>query len=247
MVKERISLTLDSDVVERLDRQLEREGIDNRSRGVERFLRDYLAQDAVDTALVLGGGRDSSCLVKLNGTPVIEHALDHLRDAGVERIYVATADPAVRDALDDEDVEILFEEEPRGTGGSLRTVADRVDDTFLVMNGDVLCEVDIEDMYRAHQDGDGIATVALTTVEDASAYGVIRMKGSRIVGFREKPEDSSSHLVNAGVYLLDPSFLDRVPVEQEEREVDIETVFEQVADEGLLNGYVYEGEWKEVG
>ncbi|MDY6766001.1 MAG: sugar phosphate nucleotidyltransferase [Candidatus Nanohaloarchaea archaeon] len=247
MVKERISLTLDSEVVEQLDQRLEKEGIDNRSRGVEEFLQDYLADDTATTAVLLGGDRDSSCLIELNGTPVIRHALDHLREAGIEDIYITTADPDVRDWAQDEDVTVVFEEEPQGTGGSLRTVAGSVEDAVLVMNGDVLCEVDLADMYQAHQDGDGIATVALTTVTDASAYGVIQMKGNRIVGFEEKPDESSSHLVNAGVYLLDPAFLDRIPDAAEQDVVNLETLFEQIAGEGQLNGYVYEGEWKEVG
>ncbi len=247
MVKERISLTLDSEVVEQLDERLEAEGIDNRSRGVERFLRDYLQQDAVDTALVLGGGEDSACLININGKPVIEHTLEHLRDSGISNIFVATADPAVRDRLETHDVEVVFEDDPLGTAGSLREIADAIDDTVAVMNGDVVCEVDFEDMYQAHRDGDGIATLALTTVKDASGYGVIRMKGNRVVGFKEKPDESSSHLVNAGVYLLGPEFLDRIPPEEEQQEVDIEAVFETLAAEEQLNGYVYDGEWKEVG
>ncbi len=246
MVKERISLTLDSEVVDKLDRRLERDGIDNRSRGVEKILQEALEREAVSTAVVLGGGVDSSCLIPVNGKPVIQHAIDHLRDAGVENIFVPTADPAVRDEVDDR-AEILMEEEPRGTGGSLRDVADAVDDTFLVMNGDVLCHGDIGDMYQVHREGGGIATVALTTVDETSQYGVIRMKGNQIVGFEEKPEESTSHLVNAGVYLIEPAFLDRIPSVEEEPEVDIESIFEDVAEEGLLNGYVYEGEWRDVG
>ncbi|MDY6768729.1 MAG: sugar phosphate nucleotidyltransferase [Candidatus Nanohaloarchaea archaeon] len=248
MVKERISLTLDSDIVERLDRQLEKEGIDNRSRGVEQFLEDYLAQEAVSTALVLGGGEDSSCLIPINGKPVIDHTIDHLQANGVDDIIVATADPDVEEHVAGRDgVDVMFEDEPLGTGGSLREVGEAIEDTFLVVNGDVLCEVDIGDMYEVHRKEGRIGTVALTTVEDASAYGVIRMKGSQIVGFQEKPEESSSHLVNAGVYLLEPSFLDHIPAEEEQMQVAIETVFEDVAEQGLLNGYVYGGEWREVG
>lgn len=246
MVKERISLTLDSDIVEKLDRRLERDGIDNRSRGVETILREALQKEAVSTALVLGGGRDSACLIPVNGKPVIQHAIDHLQEAGVETIFVATADPDVRDAVEG-DAEVVLEDEPLGTGGSLREVADAVDDTFLVMNGDVLCQVDLEDMYQVHREGGGIATVALTTVNETSQYGVIRMKGNQVVGFEEKPEESTSHLVNAGVYLLEPAFLERIPSAEDQREVDIESIFESVAEEGLLNGYVYEGEWRDVG
>ncbi|MFB6265681.1 MAG: sugar phosphate nucleotidyltransferase [Candidatus Nanohaloarchaea archaeon] len=247
MVKERVSLTLDSGVVEKLDRKLEEEGIENRSRGVEQLLEEYLEQDSVPLALILGGGEDSSCLVNINGKPVIEHAISHLEDAGIDDIRIATADTAVETALADRDVEVVFEDRPLGTGGSLREIEGGVEDTFLVMNGDVLCEVDLGDMHQVHQEAEGIATVALTTVEDASPYGVIRMKGNRIVGFQEKPEEADSHLVNAGVYLLDPEFLERIPPEDEELEVDIESVFEEIAEDGLLNGYVYEGEWREVG
>jgi len=247
MVKERVSLTLDSDVVEKLDRRLEKEGIENRSRGVETLLREYLEKESIGTALVLGGGQDSSCLIQVNGKPVIEHAIDYLEEMGVENIYVATADPEVREFLEDSSAEVVFEDEPLGTGGSLREVSGDVDETFLVMNGDVICEVDLEDMRQVHREGDGIATVALTTVDDASSYGVIRMKGNRVVGFKEKPEESSSHLVNAGVYLLETEFLERIPSGDDERSVDIEALFESVADDGLLNGYVYEGEWREVG
>ncbi|MCJ7479406.1 MAG: sugar phosphate nucleotidyltransferase [Candidatus Nanohaloarchaeota archaeon QJJ-7] len=247
MVKERISLTLDSEVVEKLDRKLEDEGVENRSQGVERFLEDYLKQESVSTAVVLGGGRDSSCLIPLNGKPVIDHTLDLLEEAGADKIVVNTADPEVREHLKGEDIEVFFEDEPLGTAGSLRELEDDIEDSFLVMNGDVLCEVDIEDMLQAHRDGEGIATVALTTVKDASPYGVIRMKGDRIVGFQEKPEEAASHLVNAGAYLLDPEFLKRIPSKEEKREVDIETLFETLANEGRLNGYVYEGEWREVG
>ncbi|MDY6776618.1 MAG: sugar phosphate nucleotidyltransferase [Candidatus Nanohaloarchaea archaeon] len=246
MVKERISLTLDSDVLDRLDREVERRDIGNRSRAVEEFLRDYLG-GGVETALVLGGGRESSCLIRINGKPVVEHVIEMLQDSGVEEVLVATADPEVREELEERDVEVVFEEEPRGTGGSLREIQGRVEDTFLVVNGDVMCDVDIDDMQDAHRNAEGEATVALTTAEDASSYGVINMKGNRIVGFREKPEESSSHLINAGVYLLEPRFLERLPDEREQPRVDIERVFEKVAEEGKLAGYVYEGEWKEVG
>ncbi len=249
MVKERVSLTLDRDVIDRVDRRLEREGIDNRSQGIEQILRDHLARESVSTAVVLGGGPDSDCLIPINGRPVIAYALDHLEEAGVDRVIVATGDPAVAEAVDDGRefaLEVLIEEEPLGTAGALREVG-RPDDTFLVMNGDVLCEVDIGDMRKAHDAGDGLATMALTTVSDAADYGVVRMKGNRIVGFTEKPDESFSHLINAGIYLVEPAFLDRIPPRDEQVAVDIEALFEDLARDGQLTGYVYDGEWRDVG
>lgn len=249
MVKERISLTLDRGVVEQMDARLDREGISNRSKGIEQVLRDYLARTAVTTAVVLGGGPDSDCLIPINGRPVIAYALDHLEEAGVERVIVATGDPAVQEAVDDDrdfDLEFLVEDEPLGTAGGLREL-ERPEDTFVVMNGDVLCGVDLGDMKQAHDAGEGLATMALTTVENAADYGVVRLKGSRIVGFTEKPDESFSHLINAGIYLLEPAFIDRIPPKEEQRAVDIETLFEDLARDSDLAGYVYDGEWRDVG
>jgi len=250
MVKKRISLTLDEDVVDRIDERLERKGIDNRSRGIEQLLKEYLKQESVSKAVVLGGGAESNALIPINGRPVITHILDHVEAAGVEQVFIPTGDPTVEDTVSDDrelSVDVILEDEPSGTAGALRHVADKITDTVLVMNGDVLCTPDLSDMKQAHDDRDGLATMALTTVRESAEYGVIRMKGDQIVGFKEKPDESFSHLINAGMYLLDPAFMDRIPDRTTQRTVDVEDIFEQLADEGKLNGYVYEGEWREVG
>ncbi|WP_135664907.1 sugar phosphate nucleotidyltransferase [Halorhabdus rudnickae] len=244
MAKKRISLTLDEDLVETLDRRIEEEGIGNRSKGVETFLRDYLRSQGVRTAVILGGGRESSCLVEVDDEPAIAHALTFLTEAGIERVYVATADPPVRTYLEAEapDVNVLYEDEAMGTAGSLDRIDIAEDETFLVMNGDVLCDIDVGDMARTHWDSDVLATMALTTSGETSEYGVVQMKGNQIVGFTEKPEESESHLINAGVYLLEGAFLNRVP----EGRSQLADLFEQLAGEGELAGYVYDGEWREA-
>ncbi len=250
MVKERISLTLDRDVLEQVDRRLEQKGIDNRSQGIEELLQDYLKQKSVEDAVVLAGGEESNALIPINGRPVIVHILDHLEQSGVEQAFIVTSDASIEQRIGgDRDlaVTVVPEDEPGGTAGALRHVADHLTDTFLVMNGDVLCTPDLNDMKAAHNETDGLATMALTTVRESSEYGVIRMKGNQIVGFTEKPDESFSHLINAGIYLLDPAFLDRIPAEAEQPVIDIESIFEQLAEAGELNGYVYDGEWREVG
>ncbi len=249
MPKERVSLTLDSGVLDRIDRKLAERGIDNRSQGIEQLLQEHLKQEAVTTAVVLAGGDDPKCTININGRPVINHILGRLAEAGVERVFVATGDADLEGVVDDHGLDLSFivEDEPLGTAGCLRRVADAVHDTFLVVNGDVLCRVDLDDMAAAHRETDGLATIALTTVRDSSDYGVIELKRHKVVGFHEKPDESLSHLVNAGVYLLEPELIDRLPGEDEQARVDIEPLFETLAEERLLNGYVHDGEWQEVG
>ncbi len=250
MVKDRISLTLDRDVVDRIDRKLEQKGITNRSQGIEQLLEEYLQRDAVTDTVILAGGEEPNALIPINGRPVLDHILDHLEDEGVENAYIAAGSTAVEDAIDDDrdiNISVHVEQSPHGTAGALRQFSDQLTDTFLVMNGDVLCAVDIQDMKQVHESADAQATMALTTVENSTDYGVIRMKGNQVVGFEEKPDESFSHLINAGIYLFEPSFLNRVPGETDQQVVQIESIFEQLAGDGQLNGYVYDGEWREVG
>lgn len=251
MGKQRVSLTIDEDVLARVDRRLASEGFENRSQGIQAFLEAYLAQGQIRTGVILaGGGDDPNALIHINGRPVLEHNLDFLADAGIETVYVtANREDVLQDVTVPTglSVEVLVEDTPRGTAGSLRPLQGQVSDTFLVMNGDILCDIDITDMRQVHGDTEGTATMGLTTVRESADYGVVQMKGNQIVGFAEKPDETVSHLINAGVYLLDPVFLDHIPDQAEQQTVAIETLFEDLAENRLLHGYVHDGDWQEVG
>lgn len=117
-------------------------------------------------------------------------------------------------------VEVTFriEEELLGTAGGVRNVADFLkgdgDDTFLVLAGDALTDVDLTALAAAHRANDGLATLAVKKVSDVSEYGVI-VTGSdgRIQGFQEKPDpaEALSDLVNCMVYAFSPELFDYFP------------------------------------
>ncbi|MDY6771286.1 MAG: sugar phosphate nucleotidyltransferase [Candidatus Nanohaloarchaea archaeon] len=258
MAKQRVSLTLDEDLVERIDRKVDTGQYTNRSQAVEQFLKDHLQREKVDTAIILCGGEkdDPDSMINVNGKPVLQHTIEHLDDSGLERVILAvgTNHESITNHFGKGDdyglsIEYITEEEPLGTAGSLRRVNDMLQDTFLLMNGDVLCRVDIEDMVKTHRDDDVLSTIALTTVDDISPYGVVRLKGDRIIGFKEKPdeEDAPSNLINAGVYLLEPEVIDMLPSEDQQQKVGVEQLFEKLADRHNLKGYVYEGTWQDLG
>ena len=106
------------------------------------------------------------------------------------------------------------EDEPLGTAGAIRFAADGIDERFVVCNGDVLTGLDLSAMVEFHDERGAEVTIALTQVEDPSAFGVVPTAADGgVIAFVEKPAPGSapSDWINAGTYVLEPSFLDRIP------------------------------------
>ena len=89
-----------------------------------------------------------------------------------------------------------------------------LNDTFVVLNGDIFSDLNLTDMLSFHRDHGAKASIALTPVEDPTAYGVVETDSeSRVKAFIEKPgiETVTTNLINAGVYILEPEVLDLIP------------------------------------
>jgi mannose-1-phosphate guanylyltransferase len=112
-------------------------------------------------------------------------------------------------------LEVTHEPEPLGTAGAIKNAeAHLADAAFLVFNGDILTDADLGAMVAFHRDRGAEATILLTPVPDPSAYGVVPTDANgRVTGFIEKPprDEAPTNLINAGVYLFEPSVLARVP------------------------------------
>jgi NDP-sugar pyrophosphorylase family protein len=108
------------------------------------------------------------------------------------------------------------EPEPLDTAGAIRFAAAHagVDDTFVVVNGDVLTDQDLSALIEFHRERGAEGTIALSPVSDPSAFGVVPTDDEgRVVAFVEKPprDQAPTNLINAGTYVLEPRMLERVP------------------------------------
>lgn len=136
-----------------------------------------------------------------------------------------------------------------GTGGPIRQARDMMnEEKFMVMNGDLLTDFDYKRLINYHDEKGGIATVALTQVEDPYRYGSVELDWEgRITRFVEKPElgKAPSNLINAGIYILEPEIYDYIP---DGGKVRIETeVFPKLAEEQQLYGFESHGFWMDIG
>jgi mannose-1-phosphate guanylyltransferase len=113
-------------------------------------------------------------------------------------------------------VELLYSREERllGTSGGVRNASGFLGDSFLIISGDALTDIDLAEMRRFHESHDGIATLATKRVADTSQFGVaITGADGRIQGFQEKPEpaEALSDLANCGIYMFDAEIFDFFP------------------------------------
>lgn len=122
------------------------------------------------------------------------------------------------------------------------------DEAFLVVNGDILTDLDLDQLVATHRLRGGVATIALTPVEDPSAYGVVPTDtDGRVLAFIEKPPpgQAPTNLVNAGTYVLEPAALDRIP---SGRKVSIEReVFPALVEDGVLYAMASKAYWLDTG
>ena len=147
-------------------------------------------------------------------------------------------------------VSYAVEPEPLDTAGAIRFAARfaNFDDTFLVLNGDVLTDLDITRLVAFHHDHDAEATIALHEVEDPSRFGVVPTTSEgRVIAFVEKPpkDKAPTNLINAGTYVFEPSVLERIAPS---RRVSVERdTFPDLAAAGTLFAMPDDAYWLDTG
>lgn len=130
------------------------------------------------------------------------------------------------------------EPEPLDTAGAVRFAAleGGMDSTFVVVNGDVLTDLDVGELWKLHQERNAEGTIALTPVDDPSRFGVVPTGADgRVEAFIEKPpaDEAPSNWINAGTYVLEPSVIDRIPPGRKVS-IERETFPAMVADQSLF-------------
>lgn len=109
------------------------------------------------------------------------------------------------------------EQELLGTAGGVKNCEWFLDDTFVVMSGDALTDVDLTDLLNAHKNNGALATIALKQVDEVEHFGVvITDENGRINRFQEKPrpEEALSNLANTGIYIFEPEIFKYIPARQ---------------------------------
>ncbi|MCW1295558.1 MAG: sugar phosphate nucleotidyltransferase [Candidatus Parvarchaeota archaeon] len=256
-MKKRITITINEKTLEKIDKTIDGINIPNRSIAIERLIKEHFEPNKNKIALILAGGSGTRLrpltyeipkpMMPVNGRPILEHIMEQLKKAEFIDIIISIGylGSKIKEYFGDGSkfgVRIRYSEEttPMGTGGAIKKNQNIFHDDFIVLNGDNLFDFDLNKIYEFHKKEKAMATIALVPQDDVSQFGVVEMEGNKIVKFIEKPKtEQVSHLVNAGIYVINPAFLSFIP----QGESNISKIFEQVAEKKIIDGFIYAGKW----
>jgi len=264
MNRKRITITLKNELFKRLESMVDGGKIRSRSHAIEYLLSESLLKKPVKVLILAGGsgvnfphlsGELPKAMLPLDGRPLLEYTIERLKQAGLTDITVSLG--AHGRKISDHfrngsrfGVQISYLQQLPGKSGTAQPIKQAQEyfgeNIFLLLYGDVLAEINYLDLIEFHRSQMGlVCTMALTSVEKVSMWGVAKLVGSKIVEFEEKPRAprTHSHLVNAGIYVLEPDIFKFIRSDILKLESG---VFPRLAEESRLGGYIFEGSWYDV-
>jgi mannose-1-phosphate guanylyltransferase len=188
-------------------------------------------------ALILAGGKGTRLrpltvytpkpIVPVINRPLLQYQLEILRRAAITDITLSLSyqPEKIEDVIGDGSelgVRLTFvtEPHPMGTAGAYKFAAGSARQTTIVFNGDILTDVDLTTVIRTHVDSKAEATIVLAPVDDPSKFGLVETAADgAVLRFLEKPTaetiaELETKNINAGLYILEPSILDRIPANE---------------------------------
>ncbi|MGB0682842.1 MAG: nucleotidyltransferase family protein [Magnetovibrionaceae bacterium] len=188
-------------------------------------------------------------MLPVGDKPVLAHIVEQLAGSGIERVNITTHFQAekIREHFGQGEkfgVEVRYtqEDKPLGTAGAL-SMLESADCPLLVINGDILTQTDFRAMHRFHVENNSDITVGVRTYDVSVPFGVIRAEGSRVTRLDEKP--ALSFLINAGIYLLEPRIVEKIPSGDRYDMTDL--ISDTIAAGGTVTSFPIHEYWLDIG
>lgn len=211
-------------------------------------------------AIILAGGKGTRLrpltdiipkpLLPIKGRPIIEHAICNLKKYGITDIILSIgykADQIMEYFGNGNDLGVnlsyCVEKKLLGTGGAVKLAAKGIHETFIMLNGDNLCDVNYDDLLKVHSMNKAVLTFTLFPVKDVTKYGIAELDGQKVIRFIEKPsmDKAPSNLNNAGITVFEPEALDILPDGVSSIEYDC---YQNICGKsGKAYAFIHKGQW----
>ena len=189
-------------------------------------------------------------LIKLNGKPILEHIINKAKREGFKNFIITVhyLGKMIEKYFGNGkrygvNISYLWEKKPLGTAGSVRLINPFPKEPLLITNGDVLAKFQYANLLDFHNRHKSCATMGILSHEWRNQYGVVKTKGSRIIGFEEKPVVRS--FINAGIYVLNPKACQLIP---RKNRYEMPELFEKLQKKKYLTlAYPLHESWTDIG
>jgi len=224
------------------------------------LLRDFINTNPLpNVAVVMAGGKGTRLypltknlpkpMIKVAGTPILEHIIHHLVGSGIKKIYLSVnymseiIENYFKDGSDFGcDINYLREDKPLGTAGAL-SLLPKLNDDFLLMNGDLITQFDVRSILNSHKKNKNTITIGTHDHLTKIPYGVLKVNRKEVIEIKEKPE--LHNLVNAGIYILSPIILNDIPKNKVYLATDI--INKRFEKKEKVGYHLLEEDWIDVG
>jgi NDP-sugar pyrophosphorylase family protein len=264
--KTRVSLTIDEDVVGRLDQLVDGLYIRSRSEAVEQILSKFLEKEK--TAIILCGGKEfvfketgtPRPLVSVAGKTIIERSVERLREYNFSNIFIVGDQSVLKQIFEllkngeGYGVRIAYfkESKPQGTAKVLEQLKKYIHSTFLVLPGDTIFDFDLDDMTLFHKENNAMTTVAVCAAlrygKERPKLGEVMMKGNRIIKYfmpKTEEETPKTHIKSTLMLLAEPEVLNYIPSKSVFWDLE-EHLFPILINEKRLFAYPLQGNWYNI-
>jgi len=266
MKRSRLTITLPKNLLKAIDGKIDRTTIRNRSHAIEYLLTKQLGSP-IKKAIILAADKGikfrpftyetPKAMLPIKGRPLLEYIITQLRNYEIREIYISVGylSEKIKSYFGDGTkfgVKINYAKQTKnnlGTAGALFNFKKYIGqkEPFFLIYGDVLANINYQDMaqfFWEHKNTAGV--VGLTTVSNPELWGVVKLKGQRIVDLKEKPNNkkNKSHLISAGIYILTSKVFKFIP---KNKKVSLEKeVLPKMLKKYKINGYLLEKDWYDI-
>jgi len=249
MKKPKIAISLNKSLLDLVDSKVDGKVIRSRSQAIEFFLGKGLQGQSINTVvLLIKGEHQANMLKKINGNSLVKNQIQFFSKYNVTNIFIVTQHSKninlLLNEISDSNINVeIIESNANGNAQALNSIKDKIKNSFIVMSGDIYNNFDLLKLTKKHLEIDKIATMGLMTREKTSGYGTAILDGDFVVDFHEKPKQSSTHIVNAGIYIFKPEIFEMFEnVNSLERDL-----FPKLARIKQLVGFFTYGEYEHLG
>ncbi len=219
---------------------------------------DEISKKMLSTVVIMAGGLGTRLgdltkdkpkpLVKIKDTPIIKILINNLINQGFKdfKICINYKGHMIKNYLmenlpEEVNLEFIDEKKRMGTAGALFYLRDKLKNDFLLINADVITNLNFSDLLKFHSKRNNFLTVCVNKQMVSIPYGVIEHDDMQIKKIKEKP--SFNYLYNAGIYVLSPSCLEKVP----EDFFDMTDLINQNMDKENIGIFPLFEYWKDIG